>query len=124
RPRPMGAEGPATDAEGARGHRGKLYSAGEEEAEWRPAGTGLAYVVDAAAGGGVARLRFRDEDSGKLIHDRPLFGPGTYARQGDTQSIIVWEDPETLGDWALSFQDPSGAADIWQAMTAESAQDP
>lgn len=101
--------------------RGKLYSLSEDSA-WEDVGTGYATVAGA---GDARRLNFEEEDTGKMLHDRPVFGPDAYQLQGEgeRQTIIVWEDAETQKDWALSFQDADGTADIWEQICGESAAD-
>lgn len=95
--------------------RGKLYTLGEESA-WEDTGTGHVAIVGTDDN---RRLVFRDEESGTVLHDRPLFPSGTYQLQGEgeKQTIIVWEDPESSKDWALSFQDAAGTAEIWEAIS-------
>lgn len=112
------------DVERAQGKlklRGKLYALSDESA-WEDVGTGYATVVGL---GDARRLTFEEEDTGKALHDRPVFGPDAYQLQGEgeRQTIIVWEDAETQKDWALSFQDADGTADIWEQICGESAAD-
>lgn len=98
-------------------YRGKLYALSEESA-WEDTGTGHASITGTGEG---RRLVFRDEESGEVMHDRPVFSADTYQLQGEgeRQTIIVWEDPESQKDWALSFQDPDGTAEIWEAIAGE-----
>lgn len=112
------------DVERAQGKtrlRGKLYALSEQSA-WQDVGTGHAQVVGTVDS---RRLTFEEEDTGKLLHDRPVFGADTYQLQGEgeRQTIIVWEDAETQKDWALSFQDADGTAEIWEQICGESAAD-
>jgi len=101
--------------------RGKLYALSDESA-WEDVGTGYATVVGV---GDARRLSFEEEDTGKVLHDRPVFGPDAYQLQGEgeRQTIIVWEDAVTQKDWALSFQDADGTAEIWEQICGESAAD-
>lgn len=94
--------------------RGKLYALTEDSA-WLDAGTGFTQVVGT---GDARRLIFRCEESGKILHDRPIFKGDVYQLQGEgeRQTIIVWEDQEDQKDWALSFQDPDGTVEIWEAL--------
>uniref|UniRef100_A0A7S4VU90 Serine/threonine-protein phosphatase 4 regulatory subunit 3-like central domain-containing protein n=1 Tax=Alexandrium monilatum TaxID=311494 RepID=A0A7S4VU90_9DINO len=98
-------------------YRGKLYAL-SEESTWEDTGTGHTSITRT---GDSRRLVFRDEESGEVLHDRPVFPADTYQLQGEgeRQTIIVWEDPETHKDWALSFQDPDGTAEIWEAICGE-----
>eukprot|EP00418_Pyrodinium_bahamense_P096986 CAMPEP_0179048926 /NCGR_PEP_ID=MMETSP0796-20121207/19954_1 /TAXON_ID=73915 /ORGANISM="Pyrodinium bahamense, Strain pbaha01" /LENGTH=912 /DNA_ID=CAMNT_0020745397 /DNA_START=79 /DNA_END=2817 /DNA_ORIENTATION=- len=98
-------------------YRGKLYALSEDSA-WEDTGTGHAAITGT---GESRRLVFRDEESGEVLHDRPVFSSDTYQLQGEgeRQTIIVWEDPESQKDWALSFQDPDGTAEIWEAIRRE-----
>lgn len=92
--------------------RGKLYALTEDSA-WEDAGTGHASI---AGKGDSRRLIFKDEQSGNIIHDRPVFSSDLYQLQGEgeRQTIIVWEDQEDQKDWALSFQDPDGTSEIYE----------
>jgi len=97
-------------------HRGKLYTL-SDESQWEDTGTGYASINTV---GHERRLVFREEETDEVLHDRPLF-QGAYQLQGegDRQTIIVWEDPDTQKDWALSFQDADGTTEIWEALSAE-----
>lgn len=101
-------------------YRGKLYVLSEDSA-WEDTGTGHASI---ALAGNTRRLVFRHEDSGEVLYDRPVFSSDTYQLQGDgeRQTIIVWEDPESKKDWALSFQDPDGTSEIWSVLSQEPVQ--
>lgn len=91
---------------GAVQHKSKLYAL-KEDAAWEDKGTGYALVVGL---GQSRRLIFRDEAGDQILHDRPIFCADVYQLQGeDKRSIIVWADPESELDWAISFQDPAGA---------------
>jgi len=100
-------------------YRGKLYAL-SEDSQWEDTGTGHASIAGA---GHTKRLIFRDEESGEVLHDRPVFSGDTYQLQGEgeRQTIIVWEDPESQKDWALSFQDADGTAEIWEAICGDSS---
>mmetsp|Transcript_86405 Transcript_86405/g.155615 ORF Transcript_86405/g.155615 Transcript_86405/m.155615 type:complete len:1000 (-) Transcript_86405:219-3218(-) len=92
-------------------HRGKLYAL-SDDTSWEDKGTGLVSVVTV---GGCRRFILTDEASGVIMHDRPVMTKeDAYQLQGegDTPSIIVWEDTESQLDYALSFQEPGGAAEI------------
>lgn len=95
--------------------RGKLYALSHESA-WEDTGTGFVAIVGTEDN---RRLVFKEEEGGKILHDRPVFSSDTYQLpgEGDRQTIIVWEDPETDKDWALSFQDPDGTTEIWEAIS-------
>ncbi|CAE7719262.1 unnamed protein product [Symbiodinium sp. CCMP2592] len=79
-------------------YRGKLYIL-NDAAAWQEAGTGHASVVGT---GQQRRLQFKDEDSGQVLHDRPVFAQDVYQLQGEgaQKTIIVWEDEEDQKDWA------------------------
>jgi len=97
--------------------RGKLYALSEDSA-WTDVGTGYCQVVGT---GDTRRLTFEEEDTCKSLHDRPIFGLDAYQLQGEgeRQTIIVWEDAETQKDWALSFQDADGTAEIWEQICGD-----
>ena len=78
--------------------RGKLYILSEDSA-WQEAGIGHASILGA---GTQRRLQFKAEDSGKVLHDRPVFASDVYQLQGEGErkTIIVWEDQEDQKDWA------------------------
>ncbi|CAE7456167.1 smek1 [Symbiodinium natans] len=98
-------------------YRGKLYIL-NDAAAWQEAGTGHASVVGT---GQQRRLQFRDEDSGQVLHDRPVFAQDVYQLQGEgaQKTIIVWEDEEDSKDWALSFQDEVGSQEIYKLICHE-----
>jgi len=100
-------------------YRGKLYSLSEESA-WQDTGTGHVQITGSEENAD-RRLVFRDEESDSVVHDRPVFGKDVYQLQGEgeRQTIIVWEDAETQKDWALSFQDPDGTTEVWDALTKD-----
>eukprot|EP00445_Apocalathium_hangoei_P013248 CAMPEP_0203888528 /NCGR_PEP_ID=MMETSP0359-20131031/32123_1 /ASSEMBLY_ACC=CAM_ASM_000338 /TAXON_ID=268821 /ORGANISM="Scrippsiella Hangoei, Strain SHTV-5" /LENGTH=655 /DNA_ID=CAMNT_0050809741 /DNA_START=50 /DNA_END=2013 /DNA_ORIENTATION=+ len=95
-------------------NRGKLYAL-TEDAKWQDQGTGIVTIV---ANGDGRRLVFQDEASGEVLHDRKVWPSETYHLQGEgeKQSIIVWEDPESQKDWALSFQDQADITGVWDAI--------
>eukprot|EP00927_Polykrikos_kofoidii_P023246 TRINITY_DN21478_c0_g1_i1.p1 TRINITY_DN21478_c0_g1~~TRINITY_DN21478_c0_g1_i1.p1 ORF type:complete len:904 (-),score=174.08 TRINITY_DN21478_c0_g1_i1:757-3468(-) len=95
-------------------YRGKLYALSDEFA-WEDTGTGFVSIVGSDDN---RRLVFRDEETGEVLHDRPVFGRDLYQLQGESerQTILVWEDPESKKDWALSFQDPDGTVEVWEAI--------
>lgn len=99
--------------------RGKLYALSHESA-WEDTGTGFVSILGADEN---RRLVFTEEEGGKVLHDRPVFASDTYQLpgEGDRQTMIVWEDPETDRDWALSFQDPDGTNEIWEAISGADA---
>eukprot|EP00930_Biecheleria_cincta_P081401 TRINITY_DN7031_c0_g2_i1.p1 TRINITY_DN7031_c0_g2~~TRINITY_DN7031_c0_g2_i1.p1 ORF type:complete len:812 (+),score=195.25 TRINITY_DN7031_c0_g2_i1:129-2564(+) len=101
-----------TQAKQKNKYRGKLYALTEDSA-WQDAGTGHTSIITVK--GDNRRLIFRDEQSGEIIHDRPVFSSELYQLQGEgeRQTIIVWEDQEQQKDWALSFQDPDGTSEIY-----------
>lgn len=103
-------------------YRGKLYALSDQSA-WEDTGTGYCTVTPVGDG---KRLIFADEETGEVLHDRPLFSSDIYQLQGDgdRQTIIVWEDPESQKDWALSFQDPDGTAEIWEAISGGAENQP
>lgn len=113
-----GAEFAGT-SQGKQKFRGKLYALTESSA-WEDQGVG---VISITGSGSTRRLIFRDESSEEAMHDRPVFAPDVYQLQGEgeKQTIIVWEDQEDQKDWALSFQDPEGTAEIWDLLRGESA---
>lgn len=99
-------------------YRGKLYKLSGQQS-WEDTGTGYVSLVGES---NSRRLVFRNEGNGQILHDRPLFSSDVYQLQGESegaQTIIVWEDSETKGDWALSFQDAEGTTDIWKAIAAQ-----
>ncbi|CAE7718630.1 unnamed protein product, partial [Symbiodinium pilosum] len=67
------------DARQKQKYRGKLYIL-NDAAAWQEAGTGHASVVGT---GQQRRLQFRDEESGEVLHDRPVFAQDVYQLQGE-----------------------------------------
>lgn len=68
------------------------------------------------------------EDGRGIILDTPVYHEVTYQRQQSTSfrdivvianflvvTLIVWTDPKTSADIALSFQDGAGCEDLWYA---------
>lgn len=103
--------------------RGKLYSL-TPESEWKDVGTGFVRLVEKDDPPGLRHLVFHEESEGKVLHDRPVAGEGTYQLQGagERQTIIVWEDPQSHQDFAISFQEFTGTMEIWQALSKPPAQ--
>lgn len=103
--------------------RGKLYSL-TQESEWKDVGTGYVRLVEKDDPPGLRHLVFHEESEGKVLHDRPVAGEGTYQLQGsgERQTIIVWEDPQSHQDFAISFQEFTGTMEIWQALSKPPAQ--
>jgi len=98
-------------------YRGKLYVL-TEDLDWNDTGTGFVAISGPEES---RRLVFRSEENGDVLHDRPVFSSDIYQLQGEggKQTIIVWSDPESKQDWALSFQDPEGTSEIWDAISKE-----
>jgi protein phosphatase-4 regulatory subunit 3 len=104
--------------------RGKLYSL-THESEWEDIGTGFVSIDEKDDPPGLRHLVFHNEEAeAKILHDRPVAGEGTYQLQGsgERQTIIVWEDPQTHQDFAISFQEVTGTMEIWQALSRPPAQ--
>jgi len=104
--------------------RGKLYSL-TSDSEWKDVGTGFIAIQEGAEPPGARRLVFLEEIEGKVLHDRPVAGEGTYQLQGEgeRQTIIVWEDPQSHQDFAISFQEVAGTLEIWEALSLPPTQE-
>jgi len=104
--------------------RGKLYSL-TQDSEWKDVGTGFVGVQEGGDQPGIRRLIFAEETEGKLLHDRPIAPEGAYALQGEgeRQTIIVWEDPQSHQDFAISFQEVAGTKEIWEALSVPPPQE-
>lgn len=96
-------------------HRRARTCARAQESTWEDRGTGYISVVDIDSG---RRLLVEDEVSGHVLHDSRLWPSETYQLkgEGDKQKIIVWEDPESEQDWALSFQDRVARPRVWSCL--------
>jgi protein phosphatase-4 regulatory subunit 3 len=105
--------------------RGKLYSL-TPDSDWKDDGTGFVAIQEGSDPAAGRRLVFLDETEGKVLHDRPVFGKeGTYQLQGqgERQTIIVWEDPESHQDYAISFAEVAGTLEFWQQLSTPPPQE-
>eukprot|EP00931_Biecheleriopsis_adriatica_P029344 TRINITY_DN17437_c0_g1_i2.p1 TRINITY_DN17437_c0_g1~~TRINITY_DN17437_c0_g1_i2.p1 ORF type:complete len:972 (+),score=252.14 TRINITY_DN17437_c0_g1_i2:51-2966(+) len=103
-----------------RGHRGKLYVLSDDA--WEDKGTASVTIISA---GESKRLSVRDESSGASLHDRPVItSEDSYRLQGEgeVKAIIVWEDEELQMEFALSFEDPRAAAEVFSILSARPGQ--
>jgi len=98
-------------------YRGKLYAL-NDESNWKDMGTGFVQVTN-QEDATKRRLVCHEESSSDVLYDQLVAEKEiNYQLQGegDRQAIIVWEDT-VQRDWALSFQDPSGAKEIYKIIS-------
>eukprot|EP01116_Phalansterium_solitarium_P024266 TRINITY_DN8844_c0_g1_i1.p1 TRINITY_DN8844_c0_g1~~TRINITY_DN8844_c0_g1_i1.p1 ORF type:complete len:833 (+),score=278.06 TRINITY_DN8844_c0_g1_i1:150-2648(+) len=94
--------------------RVKVYQL-DSDGQWEDKGTGHIKCIHVEKFGGPALVVKSEKDSHQtlLLEQKVLYTAGeeVYHLQQDT--LIVWNDPETDADLALSFQEAAGCKEIW-----------
>mmetsp|Transcript_17675 Transcript_17675/g.24563 ORF Transcript_17675/g.24563 Transcript_17675/m.24563 type:complete len:103 (-) Transcript_17675:14-322(-) len=90
--------------------RVKVYQL-DSDNQWEDKGTGHVYCVLSEKYSTPYLLVKSEKEAGKLILETKVFMEDIYILQADT--LIVWNDPETDTDLALSFQEAAGCQDLW-----------
>ncbi|EGG24967.1 EVH1 domain-containing protein [Cavenderia fasciculata] len=94
--------------------RVKVYQL-DPSGKWDDKGTGH---VSCSTGMGGLTILVQSEEDGSTILETRVFDENSYQRQQDT--LILWTDPTTNIDLALSFQEPDGCQEIWETITNDS----
>eukprot|EP00727_Mastigamoeba_balamuthi_P006325 m51a1_g2312 putative protein (799) ;mRNA; r:469845-473222 len=98
---------PAESKPGSR-RRVKLYKLLGDQ--WTDQGTGhVSSTYEEATE--TLSLMVKSEENGSILINTKVFAEDIYQRQQET--LIVWCDPETQEDLALSFQELGGCREIW-----------
>ena len=99
------------------GWRVKLYQL-NNDGQWDDHGTGKVSCRHSSNDSGAYLIVMsEDTENGpvqQLFHGKVAVHNNIYQRQRDT--IITWQQPDTMVDLALSFQDVEGCQDIWDAL--------
>jgi protein phosphatase-4 regulatory subunit 3 len=93
--------------------RVKVYHLGEK-GDWDDKGTGHVACTYLEKIGEMA-LVVRSEKDEQILLESKIYNREIYQIQQDT--LIVWTDPETDTELALSFQEVAGCKDIWDQIS-------
>ena len=83
----------------------------DKDDEWHDKGTGhltCAYIDGLATFGFVVK----SEKEGNILLQTKIF-PQERIYRLEQETLIVWRDPNTKIDWALSFQEVAGCNSVW-----------
>lgn len=94
--------------------RVKLYQL-DEDGKWEDRGTGQVACIFIEQKSGVY-LVVKSEDDGSVLLESKIHSEDIYQKQQAT--LIVWNEPETNIDLALSFQESEGCQDVWDQVLA------
>eukprot|EP01102_Stenamoeba_stenopodia_P001516 TRINITY_DN1130_c0_g4_i1.p1 TRINITY_DN1130_c0_g4~~TRINITY_DN1130_c0_g4_i1.p1 ORF type:complete len:770 (+),score=129.95 TRINITY_DN1130_c0_g4_i1:601-2910(+) len=94
--------------------RVKVYQL-NEEGQWDDKGTGHVVLTYHEKFGGVGVVVKSEESDGHLLLESKLYAEDIYQLQQDT--LIVWNDPVSSDDLALSFQEAVGCSEIWEQIS-------
>ena len=90
-------------------HRVKLYRLNQEE-QWLDMGTGNVFA-QMSTRGDTWSFHVRSESGTSMLIEHTIDSSIEYQKQSET--ILVWRDPDTQKDVALSFQLPAGCTELW-----------
>lgn len=82
-----------------------------EDGQWEDKGTGYVQCAYSEKFDGAAIVVTAEEDAKKVILEAKIYIEDIYQCQQET--LIVWSDPMSGRDFALSFQEHLGCSDIW-----------
>eukprot|EP01137_Pigoraptor_chileana_P021816 Opistho-2@85989 len=94
--------------------RVRVYRLNGKEA-WIDSGTGHVSCINVERLGGTSIL-VRSEEDGRLLIESRIVADDIYQLQQDT--LIVWREPDTGENLALSFQDRNGCSAVWDRLVA------
>ncbi|KYQ89817.1 EVH1 domain-containing protein [Tieghemostelium lacteum] len=90
--------------------RVKVYQL-DNDGKWEDKGTGhISFITY----NGLQYLLVKSEVDSSTILESKILSEEPYQKQQD--SLIVWTDPQTSIELALSFQDPQGCQEIWDGI--------
>ncbi|EFA75365.1 EVH1 domain-containing protein [Heterostelium album PN500] len=88
--------------------------------KWEDKGTGFVNCLYIEALGSHC-LMVKSEEDGSIILESKVYNLEIYQRQQDT--LIVWAEPNTNIDLAISFQDSAGCQDVWDFIILNQRRD-
>lgn len=86
----------------------------DHEARWEDKGTGHVSCNYVERLQGLCLVVKSEKDDNSVLLESKIVPDDIYQLQQDT--LIVWNDPETDADLALSFQEASGCKEIWEQL--------
>jgi protein phosphatase-4 regulatory subunit 3 len=84
-----------------------------EDGQWEDKGTGYVQCVYSEKFDGAAIVVTAEDEPRRVILEAKIYVEDIYQCQQDT--LIVWSDPMSGKDFALSFQEHAGCSDIGYA---------
>ncbi|PRP84443.1 hypothetical protein PROFUN_08028 [Planoprotostelium fungivorum] len=90
--------------------RVKVYQL-DDNVQWEDKGTGHVECVFMEKNDGMSLIVRSEKEPDNLLLESKIFMEDIYQMQAD--SLIVWNDPESDMDLALSFQESTGCKEVW-----------
>jgi len=90
--------------------RVKVYQL-DENVQWEDKGTGHVDCVFVEKNDGMSLIVRSEREPESLLLESKIFMDDIYQMQADT--LIVWNDPDSDMDLALSFQESTGCKEVW-----------
>lgn len=90
--------------------RVKVYNL-DEGGQWKDVGTGYVQCMYQEKYDGASLVVTSESEAKEILLDTRIYAEDIYQCQQDT--LIVWSDPITGKDLALSFQEQVGCNEIW-----------
>lgn len=82
-----------------------------DDGQWEDKGTGYVQCVYLEKFDGASIVVTAEDEPKRLLLETKIYVEDIYQCQQET--LIVWSDPITNRDLALSFQEQAGCNDIW-----------
>jgi protein phosphatase-4 regulatory subunit 3 len=101
--------------------RVKVYKL-NDEGQWDDVGTGHVACVHHETFDALALTVKSEEKGGETILESKIQTEDIYQLQQDT--LIVWQEPESGLDLALSFQEEQGCKEVWEQICAVQGRNP
>jgi len=101
--------------------RVKVYRL-NDEGQWDDVGTGHVSCVHHKVLDALALVVKSEEKGSETILESKIQSEDIYQLQQDT--LIVWQEPETGLDLALSFQEEQGCKEVWEQICAVQGRNP
>jgi len=83
----------------------------DENVQWEDKGTGHVDCVFVEKNDGMSLIVRSEREPESLLLESKIFMDDIYQMQADT--LIVWNDPDSDMDLALSFQESTGCKEVW-----------
>jgi len=101
--------------------RVKVYVLGSD-GQWDDRGTGYVNCELIADYDALGLRVISEQEANKELLVTKIFEEEVFQRQGDT--IVTWTNPETREDVALSFQEATGAQEVWEMICQVQGRSP